>query len=625
MPNRILASRLNRALWSCVLALVVALVAPAAFAEDDLPVRVGRIAEVSGRLFLSPQDRASDWAEVGRNWPVTTGDNLWVAPDGEAEVDYGAGQLRLGGETNVHVSRLDDRQLALFLAQGRLILRVRYIEPGDVTYVDAPNTQVQLTRPGLYRIEVAPDRQTTVVTVREGEALVALASGAQQVLPGLTVTIAGADPVNADARNGIGFDAFDTWSSIRDRYYERSRAAAYVSRQMPGYADLDDYGTWQNTPEYGAVWFPTAVPVDWAPYSDGYWVNVGAWGFTWIDNAPWAYAPMHYGRWAHIGGRWGWCPGRIVQRPSWAPALVAWHGGPRWNLVGGDGAPVYGWVPLGWRDPYLPPWRGCSAKCWAGYNQPYGISVRERTPATYANMAVPGALTVVPRSVLVSAQPVTPNRVRVSGPQTAAAPLLGAAPPVSPGGARPPVAQPAPGTPPAVSAYVRNPGNRALEASIEARTPSAGAGTVPAAPRGSAAPLPARQTTMPVSPAVPSPARVEPRAVPQRVVVPPSAPAAPAYGTVNPPISPAPRVDRGMAPVLPPSMYAPAAPVVVPSASAPVLVQPMPVPQGPPAARAPAVPREAAQGVPQGTAGPATPAPLSLPGSPPTGVPAPLR
>jgi len=83
--------------------------------EEDLPGRVGRIAEFAGQLYLSPEERATDWASVGVNYPVTSGDNLWVSSDGRAEVDYGGGQFRLAGDTNLHVSRLDDRQLALFI------------------------------------------------------------------------------------------------------------------------------------------------------------------------------------------------------------------------------------------------------------------------------------------------------------------------------------------------------------------------------------------------------------------------------------------------------------------------------------------------------------------------------
>ncbi|MEO8752223.1 MAG: DUF6600 domain-containing protein, partial [Casimicrobiaceae bacterium] len=293
-----------------------ALLAPGtALAEDDLPGRVGRIAEIGGELFLAPQDKPEEWIAIGLNYPVTTGDNLWVGTEGRAEVDFGDGQFRLAGDTNLHVSRLDDRQFALFVAQGRVNVRVRVLEPGETARIDTPNAQVVLTRPGLYRVDVSEDREHSLLAVREGEANVLTYGAVQQVLPGQSAAVDGADPQYATVRNGVANDGFDAWVASRERRYEGGAGANYVSPQMVGAADLDRYGTWNQVPEYGAVWYPSDVGADWAPYRNGYWTEVGGWGPTWVDAAPWGYAPFHYGRWAYIGNRWGWCPGRIDVRP----------------------------------------------------------------------------------------------------------------------------------------------------------------------------------------------------------------------------------------------------------------------------------------------------------------------
>src|SRR5664279_446724 len=90
-------------LFACVMA---ALVVGAAYAEDDLPGRVGRVADVAGELFLAPQDKPDQWSPIGLNYPVASGDNVWAGRDSRAEIDFGAGQLRLSGDTNLHVSRL---------------------------------------------------------------------------------------------------------------------------------------------------------------------------------------------------------------------------------------------------------------------------------------------------------------------------------------------------------------------------------------------------------------------------------------------------------------------------------------------------------------------------------------
>ena len=82
----------------------------------------------------------------------------------------------------------------------------------------------------------------------------------------------------AQMRNGVGTDGFDTWSANRDRYYERGRADAPVSRQMVGYADLDQYGAWETAPEYGAVWYPANVSPRLGAVSRRYWTDVAGVG-----------------------------------------------------------------------------------------------------------------------------------------------------------------------------------------------------------------------------------------------------------------------------------------------------------------------------------------------------------
>jgi len=406
-----------------------------AYAQEDLPGRVGRIANVAGELFLAPQDKPDAWNAVGINYPVTSGDNLWVGSEGRAEIDFGAGQVRLAGDSNIHVSRLDDRNFALFVAQGRASVRVRALDPGDTTRIDTPNAQVAIMRPGLYRVDVSPDREHTHVVVREGEVNVLTPGGVQQVLPGQSADVDGPDPRYATVQNGIGIDGFDAWAADRDRYYS-SRANnynSYVSPQMVGSADLGQYGTWSQVPEYGNVWYPNDVPADWAPYRNGYWVDIGAWGPTWIDYAPWGYAPFHYGRWVYAGNRWGWCPGTFVARPLWAPALVAWTGGPGWSVSVGAGAPVYGWVPLAWGEPYRPWWGRCSYGCWDRFNRPYAVNVtvvRPSSPAPtfYRNWNAPGGVTAVSSAAFVARRPVQENLVRVPREAVASAPVMSSAP-----------------------------------------------------------------------------------------------------------------------------------------------------------------------------------------------------
>src|SRR6202034_1620350 len=129
---------------------------------------------------------------------------------------------------------------------------------------------------------------------------------------------------------------------------QRASSYQYVSPDMIGAADLDDYGDWQpahhDNQGYGAVVDPRGVPAGWTPYSYGHWAWIAPWGWTWVEAEPWGFAPFHYGRWARFGNRWGWSPGPRVRRPVYAPALVM--------FVGGAG--VTAWFPLGPHEHYEP-------------------------------------------------------------------------------------------------------------------------------------------------------------------------------------------------------------------------------------------------------------------------------
>ncbi len=426
--------------------------------DDDLPGRVARVADVAGELFLAPQDQPEQWTPIGINYPVTGGDNLWAGADVRAEIDFGGGQFRLANDTNLHVSRLDDRQFALFVAQGRVSIRVRVLDAGEAAYVDTPNAQIVLTRPGLYRVDVSNDREHTRLVVREGEANVLTPGANQQVLPGQTAVVDGPNGGFAAVNNGVASDPFDAWAAGRDRRYERGTYASYVSPQMVGAAELDQYGTWSQVPEYGTVWYPNGVAADWAPYRNGYWADVGAWGPTWVDAAPWGYAPFHYGRWVYFGNRWGWAPGAYVARPIWAPALVGWTGGPGWGVSVSVGGPVFGWVPLGWGEPYRPWWGRCSFGCWDRYNRPYNVNVNRGRPDSpppprYRNASVPGGLSVVSGNTLLMRRPVGDNLVAVPANAAGNAPVLTSAPMVRSEPGRIPTRSVGGGSPPPASTF----------------------------------------------------------------------------------------------------------------------------------------------------------------------------
>jgi hypothetical protein len=347
----------NHKLFFTVIALLAFLSAPVfGFGQDnyppdnqggDPPSRVARLGYVSGTVSFQPSGE-DQWSQAVLNYPLTTGDRIYTDRDGRAELETGNIAVRVSSSTDVTTTNLSDQLVQLGLAQGTLRVRAYDILQGNSVEIDTPNAALTLLRPGSYRVETYPDDGTTLVTVNRGDLEISGNGISQTVHSGQSVKLVGTDEVQMAFVPAAGDDDFDHWSGDRDRRYLSSNSRQYTGGYVPGYDDLDQYGQWQPSQDYGQVWYPNGVAVDWAPYRYGRWAWVEPWGWTWVEDEPWGFAPFHYGRWALVGSRWGWVPGTVVVgiRPVYAPALVAFVGGPN---VG-----VQVWFPLGPRDPFLP-------------------------------------------------------------------------------------------------------------------------------------------------------------------------------------------------------------------------------------------------------------------------------
>jgi hypothetical protein len=330
--------------------------------DQDPPSAVARIGYMQGAVSLQPAGEG-DWSDAPPNYPLISGDRLYTDQGARAIIQNGSSDVRLWGQTDVTLTNLTDQYEQIGLAQGSVRVRVFALNPDSTIEVDTPNGSVIIQQPGDYRINAyGPD--ASLVAVNAGSVQVTGPGVNQEVDGGQAVQIYGTNPIELGLVEMPAYDDLDYWSIDRDHHILNSISARYVSRDIPGYDDLDDYGGWTPTPDYGPVWYPNNVAYGWQPYTVGHWAYVRPWGYTWVDDAPWGYAPFHYGRWAVIGGRWGWVPGPPNVRPIYSPALVAFVGSPGGVSVGisiGGGVGVAAWFPLGVAEPYVP-WYPCSPR-----------------------------------------------------------------------------------------------------------------------------------------------------------------------------------------------------------------------------------------------------------------------
>ncbi|HEV2666203.1 MAG TPA: DUF6600 domain-containing protein, partial [Blastocatellia bacterium] len=319
-------------------------------------------------------------------------DQLYSGSDGRAEIQLsGRNVVRISRDTNLRFTQFSPGAIQIALPIGSAYFRIDSLDkrqfdvvdandPGinDPVYfeVDTPTVAVTFVKEGVYRINVQEDGSTEVI-VREGQSEVyGEGIGTVVVKKGKRIVVEGRD----DHYRLSGLedkDDWDRWNDGRDKglfaNLDSSDSARYIPASVPGVYDLDNYGDWIDTPDYGRMWCPRGVAADWAPYRDGYWRWFPSYGWTWISYEPWGWAPYHYGRWAYVRDRWCWAPVVVNIVPvvawRWRPHHVAFFGwggsynrGYRdgyydgyWNGFRDGRYGWLGWCPLGPRDRHYVP------------------------------------------------------------------------------------------------------------------------------------------------------------------------------------------------------------------------------------------------------------------------------
>ena len=314
--------------------------APApARAQDAAGESPAHISVVDGAALLERDGRSES---APASMPLLAGDRVRTQ-NGRVEILFSDGST-LHLDTNTLVDFQSDEVIRLLDGRVRLNIVASGASGGanrSVAYrVDAPSAWVQIARPGEYRISVLGPGNDA----RESEVELAVLRGAADLVneDGRTslgageraFARAGAGPSASYVFNSASWDAFDRWSEGR-RDSRLGVSTEYLPETVQAYATtFNQYGSWQNEPTYGQVWYPR-VQAGWRPYYYGRWTTLRPWGWTWIGSDPWAWPTHHYGRWGFSAGAWFWIPGR-----TWGPAWVSWAYAPGY----------VSWCPLGWNN-----------------------------------------------------------------------------------------------------------------------------------------------------------------------------------------------------------------------------------------------------------------------------------
>ncbi|MEQ1921222.1 MAG: DUF6600 domain-containing protein [Pyrinomonadaceae bacterium] len=353
-----------------------------AVVEDDtdpeVTDRVARISFVSGEVKIR-RVGSEDWEKAVLNLPLIEGDQIATGDDARVEMQFNSYlHVRLDENAFLKFSTLKYDGVALSLSQGTMGVRVTDLQKaGGFFEIDAPNTTVAIQKAGSYRIDAgqAGDQDLRVSVASGGEARVysdnagfTLKSGR-----GARIFIDGANAGEWETLDVARFsDDFESWSQDRDSTIAKRMKDAYYDKyydqDIYGADDLNGYGDWVHTVDYGYVWQPYTTSInsynDWSPYRYGHWRWLGNYGWTWVNDEPWGWATYHHGRWIHFRGRWVWAPyGYYRQRRSWwSPAMVVI------NVISTN---VY-WYPLPYNCNYNGWYRRPRGGGWGGNGPGHG-------------------------------------------------------------------------------------------------------------------------------------------------------------------------------------------------------------------------------------------------------------
>ncbi|MBP6821982.1 MAG: FecR domain-containing protein [Acidobacteria bacterium] len=417
-------------------------------AQDQIG-RIARISLIEGevsyqRVEDAQKNQKENWYDASLNLPLNERDQIYSGPGGRAEIQLsGRNLVRLDRNTNLRFSQFNTGTIQFALPVGTATFRVdsldrrqfNVVDANDIAKddpvyfeVDTPIVAVTFLKEGNYRINVRDDG-TTEVIVRRGQAEVYnKQTGTVTVKQGRRITVDGHDADFFQIARLEDKDNWDRWNDRRDddlfSRAESSRSARYIPVAVAGVYDLDTYGDWYESPDYGWVWYPRSVAIGWAPYRQGYWRHYSGWGWTWVSYEPWGWVPYHYGRWAWYRSRWCWVP-TVSVGWGWAPHQVAFFGWGNYSRGYRDGYydgyrdgryGWYGWCPLGPRDRYDGRYYGgrgsttivnnttiINPRSLDNYNSPNGVSVMEgrkfdngRVIVTQNDVRSPGEIKLPP-------------------------------------------------------------------------------------------------------------------------------------------------------------------------------------------------------------------------------------
>jgi FecR protein len=316
------------------------------------PGNVARMSSVQGKVQILFSGESSPEQAV-MNMPLVAGARLEAGADGQAEVEFNDGSVaRLTPNSSLELKSLTAGSVELQQLTGLGYYELNVGQGHPSFSVEFASDRVTPAENTIFRVDLDRSPEAAVINGSvhvDGAQITPVDIGENQSIR----FSGGSGAAPYTISQGIDPDSWDKWNSDRDQAIAQEAQQQTPVRNDAGSAnnenwnDLDYYGNWYPTPDYGNVWVPSGVDAGWDPFGLGYWGNYPGFGVTWISGYPWGWLPYHCGGWNYFSFGWGWAPGSCGL--GWTP-FVRFRGYPGYFLPGrpffgvrgGRGFPVGG-------------------------------------------------------------------------------------------------------------------------------------------------------------------------------------------------------------------------------------------------------------------------------------------
>ncbi|MBI5810122.1 MAG: FecR domain-containing protein [Deltaproteobacteria bacterium] len=360
------------------LVVLAMLLRPAlAFSEDLGLMRLGLI---QGAVQVITKDTTTEWEPAAVNMPLNEGDRIWVPEDGRMEIQVRGGvYVRADEKTSTDILTVNAGSAQFYMYYGHVYINNR--KGGiKIVQVDTPLSSIRSYDNSIILIDVL-EGGGAEVQVLKGHVYAENKEGKTRVGAGNALTIR--EDGSAEVSPIGQPDEWEKWNLDRDKQFAVwSESSRYLPDALHEYSsEFDTHGRWIYGADYGYVWNPIVIVVEWAPYREGRWRWIRG-HYVWISHEPWGWAPYHYGRWIHVTGTgWCWVPPK-TNDIYWGPGYVGWV----------NTRKHVGWVPLAPGEIYYG----------RGYYGPASVNIarknkKARDERQYKNMNVENSATVVSR------------------------------------------------------------------------------------------------------------------------------------------------------------------------------------------------------------------------------------